>query len=438
MNQIHQSLEKSLKVFRISRQSRLLLGISGGIDSMVMLHALHHLEYSLAVAHVNFQLRGLASDEDARLVQDWCTNHQVPFFLKEINTKKFAEQANLNTQLAARKIRYEWWEQLLEEHNFDFLATAHNLDDQMETFFINVLRGTGIKGLLGIPPGRNYFIRPMLSISRKEIEAYANEYRVSYRTDSSNLTDDYQRNRIRHHLMPMLADLSTGFASRMKHNLLRLQKEWNSWDYAYREWMGQHIVPLQDAFVIHGHAQQEGFLLRWLEEKGMPWNLAFDFIAAEGHSGHVLQKDGARLSRTATGFYFEKIKEAESLIVTHPGTYSTGDFIFTIYPGDPQKINMGDNPAEEFISSSVVTFPLFLRPVKPGDVFQPLGMHGHQKKLQDLLVDHKLDPHQKTRVRLLTNDHHILWVAGIQLDERAKIHPDDEAVYVVTLKNLSA
>jgi tRNA(Ile)-lysidine synthase len=438
LNLIHHSLEKFMKDLPVSKQAKLLLGVSGGIDSMVMLHGLHQLKYSISVAHVNFKLRDADSDEDASLVSEWCRNHQIPFFLKEIDTKKFAKQENLNTQLAARKIRYDWWDQLHQEQNFEFIATAHTLDDQIETFFIHVLRGTGMKGLRAIPPQRDYFIRPLLAVSRAEIEHYAREHQVDYRTDRSNLTDDYQRNRIRHHVIPMLQEMTPGFHSRMKHNLLRLQKEWNAWEMAFREWVDQSVHFEQDSFSITFHDDNEGFLLRWLEEKGIPWNLSYDFInSADRNTGHALQLQDYRLSRTTDGYFFDKIKKSEHHNIPQPGAYFLDDLVFTIHPVARQKIKMDNDPFEEYIAGSVVKFPLQLRPVEPGDAFQPLGMHGRTKKIQDLLVDRKLEMHEKSKVSILTNAEHILWVAGLQLDERAKVTEEDDTVYIVTYKKVN-
>jgi tRNA(Ile)-lysidine synthase len=434
LNPIHRSLEKSLKALHINRDARLLLGVSGGIDSMVLLHALAFLKYNIIVSHINFKLRGQESDGDAKLVQEWCNSYHIPFLLKEIDTKKFSTEENLNTQLAARKIRYDWWESLHEDEEFDFVATAHTLDDQVESFFINVLRGTGMKGLQGITSRRDFFIRPMLEVNRESIEAYAIEYQVPYRTDQSNLADDYQRNRIRHHLIPLLTELSPGFQSRMKHNLFRLQKEWNSWEQAYQEWIQDSMVQVNDSFAIECNPQQESFLLRWLEEKGIPWNLSSDFISSnEQNTGHMLQWESYRLSRTKRGYNFEKIKSAERLIIPAAGIYKQENLIFSIQPVKKENSKFDNDPGQECISSSVVNFPLQLRPVEPGDAFQPLGMQGRQKKIQDLLVDRKMDMHEKSKVRLLTNDQHILWVTGIQLDERAKVNDKDEWLYIVTV-----
>jgi tRNA(Ile)-lysidine synthase len=368
-------------------------------------------------------------------VKEWCGNNHVPFLLKEVDTKLFALENNLNTQLAARKIRYDWWEELISSKEFDYVATAHHLDDQIETIFINLLRGTGMKGLQGIPVQRDFLIRPMLEISRADIEQYANEQNVPFRTDSSNLSDDYLRNRIRHHLVPLLAELSPGFHSRMQHNLLRLGMEWNVWEVAYQHWVTNSIHGDENGFSMICDHNQEAFLLRWLEEKGIPWNLAMDFISSKNkNSGQLLQTGTHRLSRTKNGFYFEKIAAAENLIIPQPGVYLLGNAVFSIHQIDAKEIKWNDDPNEEFISGTAVQFPLQLRSVEHGDSFQPLGMQGKTKKIQDLLVDRKLDMHEKGKVLLLTNDQHILWVVGIQLDERAKVNHGDAEVYVVAFK----
>jgi tRNA(Ile)-lysidine synthase len=435
LNPVLQSLEKSLKTLQVSRETRLLLGVSGGIDSMVMAHALRKLNHTITIAHVNFNFRGSESDGDAALVKNWCELNQVPFLLKDINTKQFAEEHNLNTQLAARKIRYDWWNELHESGEFDFVVTAHNLDDQIETFFINILRGTGMKGLQGIPSQRDFYIRPLLDVSRAEIEAYAKEVDVKFRIDSSNLSDDYHRNRIRHHLIPLLEDMSPGFNSRMKHNVSRIQKEWNALEKAYDDWLNKSVQEKNGSYSISYSDDQEAFLLRWLEENGIPWNLAYDFISSKNkHSGQLLQTDTHRLSRTERGYYFEKIVSAEKLIIPQPGVYLLDNAVFSIHPIDAKEVKWNEDPDEEYISGSVVQFPLQLRPVEPGDSFQPLGMQGKTKKIQDLLVDRKLEMHEKGKVMLLTNDHHILWVAGIQLDDRAKVKGEEEMVYLVTAK----
>ena len=424
-----------MKTLQVSKEAKLLLGVSGGIDSMVMAHALHKLKFSITVSHVNFNLRGSESDGDAALVKDWSELNHVPFLLKNIDTKQFAEELNLNTQLAARKIRYDWWNELHNSDGFDYIVTAHNLDDQVETFFINILRGTGMKGLRGIPSQRDFYIRPLLDVSRAEIESYAKAFDVKFRTDSSNLSDDYQRNRIRHHLIPLLDEMTPGFRSRMKHNFSRIQKEWDALENAYGDWVQNSVHEKNGSYAISFNNDQEVFFLRWLEEKGIPWNLGLDFISGnQDNTGAILQSQDYKLYRIAEGYYFEKINVTEKLLIHQPGTYITDDLVFSIQQVDKNDFIKGSDKWQEFISGSVVHFPLILRAIEPGDVFQPLGMEGKHKKIQDLLVDHKLEMHEKSNVRVLANYQHIIWIVGIQLDERAKVKAGEEEVYVVSFK----
>src|SRR5687768_15492367 len=198
------AVRKTLLELGVLPRSRILVGVSGGVDSMVLLHVLNVLEYPIAAAHVNFNLRGNESDEDAALVRQWCQENDTMYFEHYIDTKEYASERKLNTQSAAREIRYQWWKELVASDSFDFVATAHHRDDAIETFFINLFRGTGIKGLKGIPAKRDFFIRPMLRISRTEIEDFASQYNIPFRIDRSNESDDYQRNRIRHHFIPLL------------------------------------------------------------------------------------------------------------------------------------------------------------------------------------------------------------------------------------------
>ena len=415
--------------------ARVLVGVSGGADSMVLLHAFHALKYKITAAHVNFKLRGEESDQDAEYVRNWCHANQIPFLLLEADTKKYAEDNNLNTQQAARQIRYTWWEDLKGSNSIDYVATAHHLDDNIETFFVNLLRGTGIKGLSGIPAERDGFIRPMLEVSRHEIEEYASAFQIAYRIDSSNLKDDYQRNKIRHHLVPLLEELSPGFSSRMQHNLVRAKKEWEDFDRSFHSWVRSNIHVEKHGFQILDNKEYPAFLLKWLEEEGMPWNLSLDFISSgKENEGKVLHYQDLTLSRTGKGYFFQKENKREIIEINSPGTYEFYNGILTIQELSEIPATWPRGSSTEFVSPSVMQFPLHIRHVEPGDAFQPLGMNGHHKKLQDLLVDRKLEMHEKHNVRVLANQHHIIWVVGIHLDERAKVTKGDPFVYKLEWK----
>ena len=194
--------------FHFLNGKKLLLATSGGLDSMVMAHLFHQLNYEIAIAHCNFQLRGVESFEDQNFVQEYANANTIPLFVTQFDTKAFAEDYKLSTQVAARELRYNWFYELLETEKYDYILTAHHADDNLETFLINLSRGTGLEGLTGIPEQNENIIRPLLQFSRQEIENYAKENNIKWREDSSNASDKYLRNKIRHHLVPMLKELN--------------------------------------------------------------------------------------------------------------------------------------------------------------------------------------------------------------------------------------
>lgn len=432
---VYRSVVKSMEKLGATAATKVLAGVSGGMDSMVLLHILHSQGYKVAAAHVNFNLRGDASEADAHLVRTWCTEYNIPHYELSEDTQSFAAEHNLNTQLAARDIRYAWWEQLVQEHSFDLIATAHHFDDNIETLFMNLLRGTGLKGLTGIPAIRERYIRPLLDVSRDEINAYAKEYNIPYRNDESNDSDDYQRNKIRHHLIPLLREMYPGLSSGMKHTLHRIQTEWDTWQGAYDSWAASHVMVDGNGYQINGGSETLGFQLRWLEAKGIPWNLSYDYLsAAKTASGIALKYNGLSLSRTATGFFLETFTQPIIFNIQQPGKYTFDDFELSIEHVPIDQFHPGEDPFTVFMNERVVTWPLEIRSIQPGDWFQPFGMHGKSKKIQDFLVDLKLGMHEKNRQLVLTNDRHILWVVGLRLDERARVDLTGSHMYKISYR----
>jgi tRNA(Ile)-lysidine synthase len=432
------AVRHSLSRLGTNASSKMLVGVSGGMDSMVLLHVLHHLRYNVAAAHVNFNLRGAESLNDALFVRKWSMEKGIPFHELSQDTKRYAEENNLGTQEAARNIRYDWWEELARHHAFDFVATAHHLDDTIETMFLNLLRGTGLKGLTGIPRKRDIYIRPLLDCSKGDIVSYAETFEIPYRTDESNETDHYQRNKLRHHLIPMLEEMYPGWPNNMRHTLHRINTEWDAWKNAYDTWISTSVKHTMDGFMISGNVSDLAFKLRWLEEKGIPWMLAHDFLTAtDTGTGTILKHQHLSLSRTEEGHFLEETPPSLHIKLAKPGKYALGDFFIEIEQVSFEKYQPSQNPNIEFVNEEVVHWPLELRNIKAGDRFQPLGMHGNTKKLQDFLVDLKLEMYEKERQFVLTNKDHILWVIGLRLDERAKVRPEDRQVYRISYKRLS-
>ena len=203
----------------VSNNSRILLAVSGGMDSVVMVDLFHKAGFTFAIAHANFHLRGEESDRDERFVRQLADFYKVDFFLKHFETKKYALQHKVSIQVAARELRYHWFDELLIKKGYDAVATAHHLDDQVETFLINLARGTGISGLHGIPVRQGKIIRPLLFASRNEIAAYASENNLKFVEDSSNSSLKYTRNRIRHKIIPELEKINPGFKAGLNETI---------------------------------------------------------------------------------------------------------------------------------------------------------------------------------------------------------------------------
>ncbi|HUM53380.1 MAG TPA: tRNA lysidine(34) synthetase TilS, partial [Chitinophagales bacterium] len=193
---------------RFNSGTPILVACSGGVDSMVLIDVLMKLNYKISIAHCNFQLRGKESNEDEQFIQQFATQNNTPFHVIKFDTKAYKQNNDVSTQMAARELRYEWFEKIRKENQYHFIATAHHLDDQLETILLNITKGTGIKGLTGMQSKNGFVVRPFLEISKQEILDYAIENKITFREDSSNSSDDYQRNLIRHQIVPQLQKIN--------------------------------------------------------------------------------------------------------------------------------------------------------------------------------------------------------------------------------------
>ena len=433
---VTEAVRKALIRLGVIPSSTVLVGVSGGIDSMVLLAVLHSLGIDCTASHVNFQLRGEESDADEAFVRQWCQQNNIKCITIAADTLAYVNQHNVNIQSGAREIRYKWWDKLInKDKQYDFLATAHHGDDNAETFFINLLRGSGLKGLKGIPAKRDAIIRPLLLVSKKEIEDFATAFEIPFRTDSSNIKDDYQRNRIRHHLMPVIKDLTHSSSALLKQSFLRLNVEWNAWDKAYLQWQTKNVIDQHGTYQLFVSEGEQAFVLKFLEEHDIPWTLAYDYVFAEAYAmNQPLQYGEYLLSRTGSGFYLNKSTDFHSVQIDQPGKYTLpgGHLIIEFIERD--KIEFNDNPNDEYVNAESIEWPLSIRKVSEGDRFHPLGMNGNSKKLQDFLTDLKLDSHQKAGTYVLTSADQIVWVVGMRLDDRFKVTGENQAVYKLTFR----
>ncbi len=402
------------------KDKKLLLAVSGGIDSMVLLDLFYKLRFDIYVVHCNFQLREIESDGDEMLVKEICQDRYIPYFIEKFDTLEFAKENKLSIQLAARKLRYDWFQEIISL-GYDYVLTAHHLDDNVETFLINFTRGTGLEGLTGIPAQNGNIIRPLLSFSREEIENYALENKIQWREDSSNASDKYFRNKLRHDIVPVLKELNIGFLDSFQNTLNHLQQAESLVDDAsilvYEKVVQEKENRLEISLkTLLQFKNYKAYLFQWLKTYGFSaWNDIYDLVDAQ--SGKQI------FSET-----YVLLKDREKLILSEIKTSNNLE-VFIIESLDdkvniPLKLRFSKavNIFEThsnciFVDENKIKFPLTIRKWQEGDYFYPSGMNG-KKKLSKYFKDEKYSLLDKKNQWLLCSEEQIVWVIGKRVDNR--------------------
>jgi tRNA(Ile)-lysidine synthase len=423
--------------FPFLKGKRLFIAVSGGIDSMVLLHLFHHLNYEIAVLHCNFSLRNIESDEDEEFVKVYCVNNQIPFFVKKFDTNQFAEEAKLSIQVAARKLRYDWFYEKLADDNFDYILTAHHLEDSLETFIINFTRGTGLEGLTGIPPHNDKIVRPLLPFSRAEIVNYLKENNLQWREDSSNASNKYLRNKVRHTIVPVLKELNSNLLSSFQNTVENLQQAQTLvqdaaklvFQIVVKEENNQLKINLIELLKLPNYP---AYLYQWLKDFGFTaWDDINDLVTAQSgkqvfSDTHILLKD--------RDFLILYVKEINSFREEYFINKSVKE---VKVPLNISFCNVSDisnvNANCIFVDEDSLQFPLILRKWQSGDYFFPLGMQG-KKKLSKYFKDEKMSLIEKSSQWVLCSDNHIIWVIGKRQDERFKINGNTINKLQITLQ----
>ena len=403
------------------RSAKLLLAVSGGIDSMVMLDVLLKLGYDITVAHCNFKLRGDESEAETLFLKHYLEQKNISHHIIYFDTEDYAEKNKLSIQLAARELRYDWFEKLLKSEKLDFLITAHHLDDHVETFLINLTRGTGIEGLLGMPAKNNTILRPFLIASREEILEYATQNSVEWRDDSSNASTKYFRNKLRHKVIPILKELNPDFLQSFSDTVSHLHQYQQGFQDGF-ELIKKEVITIQNNQIIFDVCKLKqlqnpaSFLYNFLKDYGFTaWKDIYALIDAQAGkkvltTRYTLLKDREQLilkentEQLQTTFFidsetnFNKLPIRLAVQTTFDANHMDAKRIIL----DKEKLN----------------FPLKLRKWEEGDYFYPFGMNG-KKKLSKYFKDEKLSIFQKQEVWLLTqNNNDIIWVIGYRADNR--------------------
>ncbi|HYG18157.1 MAG TPA: tRNA lysidine(34) synthetase TilS [Ohtaekwangia sp.] len=405
---------------------RVLLAISGGVDSMVMLGLFKEAGFQVGVAHCNFQLRGADAAGDEDFIKTACAALGVPFFVTRFDTQAYASQNHLSIQMAARELRYTWFTTLMNDHAYQYLATAHHLNDAIETTVLNLVHGSGVEGLSGIPVRNNKTIRPLLFASRVEIERYAKENKIDWREDRSNATDDYQRNFIRHHIVPKLKEINPSLDGTLSGSLAQIKGEAELANLGAAAWQAKHVQISGDRTVI-GKAGfnelRQGAVMLWrtVRTLGFNYDTCVDAIASlDGQPGkrflspsHQMVLDRHHFIVTPHADFWKDtiIQEGQSDAFLGP---------WAMRISMRNDVTPSSESNEAVLDAGKLRFPLVWRQWKPGDTFYPLGME-HSKKLSDFLIDNKVSVADKGYVTVLQSMNEIIWVVGYRVDNRYRI-----------------
>lgn len=420
-----------------------LLAVSGGADSVAMVHLFHAAGYPFAIAHCNFQLREAESDRDEQFVQHLAANLGVPFHLSRFNTHDYTKDNKVSIQVAARELRYAWLEETREANGYTAIATAHHLQDSVETALMNFCKGTGIAGLHGILPRQGRLIRPLLFAGKEALTAYLTALGQPFVEDSSNITDKYTRNYFRHHIIPLMQEAYPNALQNMASTTHRMQEA----EVLYRQAVTQQLKKL---------LEQEGnswkVPVRKLQQSEplatLTWELFRPFGCTPAQVPQVLA-----LLDSETGRYVEtpthRIIRNRAWLLVAPLQQEENPVIFMeegqteqVFPGGRltvQRLSRGElgtiptDPAIACVDARHVRFPLVLRPWKQGDYFYPLGM-AKKKKVSRFLIDLKLSLADKGAVWVLTgSDEKMLWIAGKRIDHRFRITDSTTEILLIKI-----
>ncbi|MBL4592809.1 MAG: tRNA lysidine(34) synthetase TilS [Flavobacteriales bacterium] len=433
-------LEKFISYYQnnnlFTETDRILLTVSGGKDSIAMLTLFKQNNLSFGVAHCNFQLRGDDANKDEQFVRQFCESNKIAFYTIVFNTKDYATEKGISIQMAARDLRYGWFEKIREENNYQYIATAHHKNDVAETMLINLTKGTGLAGLHGIANKNGKIIRPILCFNSTDIAKYVAENNVSYREDLSNSDVKYTRNLIRHKIIPELEKINPALIETLNVEANQFLNDEKIIADKIEEEKKRLFLADGNTFKIEISALKKltpltSYLYYFLRDYGFNSFDVADIIEnLDGQSGKVfysptyqIVKDREFLilkDRNEDTFKNIEINAVESL----PFNYKLVDIT------DSFKIESSNQYA--YLDADKVQFPLTLRTWKQGDVFQPLGMKGN-KKVSDFLIDNKVSIIDKKELKILGSNNQILWLVGHRIDDKFKITSSTKKILVLSI-----
>ena len=417
-------------------KEKILLAVSGGMDSVVMTELFRLAGFTYGIAHCNFQLRGEDSEKDELFVASIAKKNKVPFYSTRFSTAQTAEVKGISIQMAARELRYDWFREILQKEKYNYVATAHHLDDQVETFFINLMRSTGIAGFHGILPKQGNLIRPMLFTNRKNIDIFARDHAISYREDKSNNETKYLRNKIRHEILPVLQEIHPDFEHHLTENILRIREI----ETIFRE-----ALEIKRKKVIKNEKDKIRILISEIKNLNPAGTYLYEFLSPFGFNFSQVKDLLKTLDKTSGKIMLSPthrlIRDRENIFITSKKEESLKSGInqhfliteFTSKINQPLKLafhklqkdknfRIDPSPKMAFLDLKKLSFPLLLRKWQHGDLFYPFGRN-HRKKLSDYFIDEKFSLLDKENTWVLCCGKDIIWVVGHRIDNRFRITP---------------
>ena len=417
--------------------SKLIIAVSGGVDSIVLFHLCLKLKLNFFVAHCNFKLREKESDLDEKFVRDLAIKHNIKFYTKSFNTKKLSSNYNKSIQMAARELRYSWFEELSKELNVKHILTAHHLDDSLETFLINLSRGSGIDGLLGIPRVNDTVYRPLLIFKKDEILSYAKENKISWREDSSNRKQDYLRNQIRIEVLPKLKEINPNLLDNFSKSIDRLQQSKSIIKDKIDDFIKNVSFTRDEKMYFEiNKIKKVTNIDAYLYELLKRYNFTqWDDIRCllDSQSGKQIISKTHKLLKDREHLILVKNSEVENkTALINKSSKEVAVSLGKIKLSIAKKISKEDSDVI-YLDSAKLDFPLKVRNLLSGDYFYPFGMNG-KKKVSKYLKDKKISIYDKDKVLILeTSKNKIIWVVGMRLDDRFSVTDNTKEITKIKL-----
>lgn len=419
---------------------RVLAAVSGGLDSMVLMHLLHKAGVLAGVAHVNYRLRGEDSELDQGFVEEISKSFGIPFFVKVLPSD-WKNNLSGSLQMEAREIRYDWFEQLKANYNFNSIATAHHLDDQAETVILQITKGLNFTGFFGIQVRSGNVIRPLLFSDRNDLLTFAKDSGIAWREDQSNKSNDYQRNLIRNKVLPVLKEINPSVTDSLEIGKFKSLGIYELFQQKLNEIKNELVVEnfngtwsiLRER--IASFKNPSSVLYHLIENFGFHYSICDQVINPNIQSGKAFYSDEFILLVDRKYFFISKRSTRSNhgfQLISGYGKIEMGNqelHLFECDCGKPKKSLSN----EIIIDLDKINFPLIWRFWQPGDAFIPLGMRSH-KKISDLLIDEKYSILQKDQVTVLVSGDKIVWVVGVRLSEEFKITPDSSRAVCIRYK----